>query len=72
MNTPKTDTLMRDQNRDGNDIPALCRQMEEGLRLAVAILEKLPVPTLDLACRRAAIGDHGVKTMAYLRDVLSN
>ena len=72
MNTPKTDALMSDKTRDGNDLPALCRQMEEGLRLAVTILEKLPMPTLDLACRRAAIKHNGDKPMEYLRDILSN
>jgi len=72
MNTPRTDALMIDQNRDGNDLPALCRQMEEGLRLAASILEKLPTPTLDLACRRAAIRHNGDAPMGFIRDILHN
>ena len=72
MNTPKTNALMLDENRDGNDLPALCRQMEEGLRLAASILEKLPTPTLDLACRRAAIRHNGDTPMEFIRDILAN
>lgn len=74
MNTPKTDALMCDKNRDGNDLPALCRQMEEGLRLAASILEKLPTPTLDLACRRASASSrhNGDTPMEFIRDILAN
>jgi len=32
--TPRTDAVMHDQNRDGNDLPNLCRSLERELDAA--------------------------------------
>jgi hypothetical protein len=70
--SPKTDALMRNPKRDGNDLPALCREMEEALRLAHAILEKMPESQMIRAQKRAAIKHHDDKPMRFICAVLAN
>ena len=70
MNSPKTDALMRNPTRDGNDLPDLCREMEAALRLAHSIFAKLPPTAVERAANRAAIKHTGNDPMGYIAGVL--